>query len=344
MPRNVDDYQLTSQILSQPAEVERVLSAPAPIAEAAGIIAAASRVYTVGTGTSTNAARAGAAMLRAAGRDAVEWASFDFALYGPALDSSTAVIVFSHSGRKQYSRQSMERAMAAGAPLIWVAGSEAEPGEATITLPTVSRETSAAYTVSHLTAMALTARLADAIAPGCVGDIATLPVSLRAAVDTRAAIHDLTGQLHGFATLFGIAGGLHEPSAHELAIKVNEAARLYCRGYAVEQFLHGPQAQVQARDAFVFFAGPGAALERTLAAAQFALDVGAPVAWLAPGPGPQGSVHIPVPAVHEQLAPIVEIVPGQWLAAHLAALENVDADNFRRDDPAFLEAYGRYKL
>jgi len=192
--------------------------------------------------------------------------------------------------------------------------------------------------------MLLAARLADHLRHGCVGDIAAVPSAVREAVLTEPHAAAFARLIHGFGALFGIGGGPHEASAHEVAIKVNEAPRLRARGYAVEQFLHGPQAQLQPGDPLVIFAGPGPALERSQTVAQFGLDVGAPVAWIAPLAPPGEATWIPVPDVGELLAPIVEIIPAQWLAAHLAALEDVDADNFRRDDEAFLAAYNRFSL
>jgi glucosamine 6-phosphate synthetase-like amidotransferase/phosphosugar isomerase protein len=44
------------------------------------------------------------------------------------------------------------------------------------------------------------------------------------------------------------------------------------------------------------------------------------------------------------LAPIVNVVPLQWLAYELAARRGVDADSFRRQEPAYAEAQSRFKL
>jgi glutamine---fructose-6-phosphate transaminase (isomerizing) len=344
MPRRVQDYQLYRQIQSQRDEVERILSAPEPVEVAAETIASSSRVFTVGIGTSTNAARVAGYLLRAAGIDAVEWAAHDFVSYGPALRPDDAVVVFSHSGRKQYSQQAIARAVEAGVPTIWIAGSEAKPLGATLTLRTVAREKSAAFTVSHTVAMTLAARIADAIKPGASGDIQALPGAVEKAIELEDTAAELAREWHGFDALVAIGAGPHEASAHEVAIKVNEAARLRARGYATEQFLHGPQAQMQPGDCLLAFAAPGPTRERTAVVAQFGLDVGAPVAWIAPDVGPPGSRWIPVPDVGDLLSPIVEIIPAQWLACHLASLEDVDADNFRLDDPPFKQAFERYEL
>jgi glucosamine--fructose-6-phosphate aminotransferase (isomerizing) len=342
MTRDVKSYNLYTQIKSQPGEIERVLTAEEPVPAAAELLGGARRVFCVGTGTSTNAAKTGAYMLRAAGIDAVEWAAYDFALYGPAFREGDAAVVYSHSGRKQYSKDSLAKLHEAKVPTVWLASTEAEANDADIIIRTVARETSAAFTVSHTTAMLLTARVADRIKAGAAGDLSAVPAAVAQAVALESEVETLARAWYPFENLIGIGAGPHEVSAHEVAIKVAEAARLRCRGYAAEQFLHGPQAQVQPGDPLMVFAGPGAALVRSTAVAQFGLDVGLPVAWVSPVEGPPGAAWLKVADVGEQLAPIVEIIPGQWLAAHLAALQDVDADNFRRDE--FGAAYDRYGL
>jgi glucosamine--fructose-6-phosphate aminotransferase (isomerizing) len=342
LARDVTDYNLYTQITSQPADLERVLTAEEPVPAAAELLGRAKRVFTIGTGTSTNAAKTAAFMLRAAGLDAVEWAAYDFASFGPALRDGDAAIVFSHSGRKRYSRDTLARLHDAKTPTVWVASTAAEPNEADVILRTVPRETSSAFTVSHTTAMLLTARVADRVSARCLGELEAVPPAVREAVALRDQVAELARSWHPFENLIGVGAGPHEVSGHELAIKVAEAARMRCKGYAAEQFLHGPQAQVQAGDPLVVFSGSGPSLERSITVAQFGLDAGLPTAWVAPVQGPAGSTWLRVPDVGEQLAPIVEIIPGQWLAAHLAVLQDVNADNFRMDE--FGEFYKKYSL
>lgn len=344
MARTASSFRMWTQIQSQADELARLLDADEPIAAAARLLGNAERVFTVGTGTSSNAASSAATMLRRAGLDANAWAAHDFAQYGPTLRSGDATLVFSHSGRKQFTRDALAQFAAAGVPTVWVASTEAEANPATVTLRTVARETSSAFTVSHTAAMLLTARVADAIAPGCVGSPADVPPAIATALAGEPALASLADAWQDRASFVAVGAGPQEPSAHEVAIKINEAARMRARGYAVEQFLHGPQAQMQPDDALIVFATAGAALDRTRVVAQFGLDIGLPVAWISPEAAPEGAVAIPVPDVGEWLAPIVQAVPGQLLAAHLAALQDVDADSFRLDDPPFKRAFERYDL
>ncbi len=344
MARSVEGYRLYAQILSQPAALERLLSAPEPVEQAASLLAAGRRVFTIGIGTSSNAAAVAAAMLSAAGLDTQLWSSFDFSVDTPELRADDAAVVFSHSGRKQYSRRALELLRDAAVPTVWIASTEAEPNEATVVLRTVKRETSAAFTVSHTAAMLVAARVADAVRPGSVGELQGVPGAVRRALELEPDAASLAEQWADAGSIYAIGAGSNEPSAHEIAIKLNEAARMRCRGYAAEQFLHGPQAQVQPGDAFVIFATPGGAFERIAVVAQFALDIGAAVAWIAPVEGPSGVQPLIVTDVGELLAPVVQAVPGQLLAAHLAAQRDVDADSFRLDDPPFKRAFERYEL
>jgi fructoselysine-6-P-deglycase FrlB-like protein len=93
--------------------------------------------------------------------------------------------------------------------------------------------------------------------------------------------------------------------------------------------------QVREEDAFLLFAGEGPGLDRTREAAAFVRTLGCEVAWASPLPPPEGAYALPLPDTGEALAPVVEAVPAQLLAGHLAAIAGVDADNFRRDEPAF---------
>ncbi len=345
MTRDVSTFKAYTQIRRQPDELARLLAVTEPIDMAAAALSEAERIFTVGTGTSHNAALIAAHWLRVIGREVSAWASYDFAVYGPELRASDAAIVYSHSGRKQYSQRSLERLQVAGAGAIWIAAQNPDAeNPASVTLHTVARETSSMFTVSHTAAMLLTARIVDHMQPGSLGDLTAVPDAVRAALTTEAVVRDLASAWRDAGAIIAVGGGPHEVSAFEVAIKLNEGPRMRARGYAIEQFLHGPQAQMQAGDTLIVFASPGAALERTQAVAQFGLDIGAPVAWIAPVKGPEGTTLLSIPDVGERLAAIVEAVPGQLLAAHLAAERDVDCDSFRLDDTAFKRAFDRYSL
>lgn len=338
--RRIEEYRLYEAIQRQPAELTRLLKASEPVDLAAEALGAARRVFCIGIGTSWHAACVAADLLNRAGVDARAWSSADFVQYPPAFTRDDAAVVFTHSGAKQYSRAAIDLLGAKRAPVILVTSTESEikagslPMGSTV-LRTVAREQSAMFTVSHTAAMFLAARIANALRDGCVGDLGAIPYAVEAVLGLEPSIAALADAWHGKRTLVALGAGPHEVSAHEAAIKIAEAARRPVRAHAVEQFLHGPQVQVQDSDAFLVFAGAGAGLERTREAVTFVRTLGCEVAWVSPVDAPDRVTHLALPDVGEALSPIVEIVPVQLLAGHLAAIEGVDADNFRRDDPAF---------
>lgn len=338
--RRIQEYRLYEAIQRQPAELARLLRASEPVDLAAEALGGARRVFCVGIGTSWNAASVAAGLLGRAGIDARAWSSADFVQYPPALTADDAAMVFSHSGAKQYSRAAIDLLGAKRAPVVLVTSTESDiqagalPMGTTV-LRTVAREQSAMFTVSHTAAMLLTARVADAVRGGCAGDLGAVVDAVETALALEPEVAALAEAWRGKRTVVALGAGPHEPSAHEAAIKIAEAARRQARGHAVEQFLHGPQVQVRDGDAFLVFAGAGAGLVRTREAVTFVRTLGCEVAWVSPVDAPDGAYRLAVPDVGEALAPIVEIVPAQLLAGHLAAIEGVDSDNFRRDDPAF---------
>ncbi|MPZ97877.1 MAG: hypothetical protein GEU80_00845 [Dehalococcoidia bacterium] len=341
--RSISEYRLYGAIRSQPMELDRLLSAPEPVDEAAEVLARADRVFTIGIGTSSNAASVAANLLSAAGLDARAWSSADFALYPPAFRPTDAAVVYTHTGRKRFSREALRLLAEHGVASVLLTSTEsvltdADYAPGTVVLRSVPRDPSSMFTVSHTAAMLLSARIAEAVRDGSVGPLARVPAAVDDALKLEPQVEALAHAWQGKRAIIAVGAGPHEPSAHEAHIKIAEAARRAIRSYAVEQFLHGPQVQVHSDEALLIFAGDGPGLDRSRQAAEFARTLGCDVAWIAPIDGPAGASTLRVADVGEWLAPIVEVVPAQLLAGHLAALAGVDGDNFRMDEPAFQRA------
>ena len=98
-------------------------------------------------------------MLRAAGQDARAAQSADAAADGPLPGEGGALLVFTHTGAKQYTAQATQRARSRGAEIIQVCGVGVQGAD----LVTVPRERSSAYTASHLGALLRAAQLARAL-------------------------------------------------------------------------------------------------------------------------------------------------------------------------------------
>jgi len=235
----------------QPGDLRRILSDWDPI-EAARERVAGRRVFVVGTGTSWHAANQGAYFLRLAGLDAVAVSGADSALWGPRPSPSEALVLLSHRGTKRYTSDVLERARAEGVPTVAIGG-EGAPG---VDIATVTQETSATFTASHLGALARLAQLAAAWGAE-LGELDAVPAAVAATLDGPGPTIESPERGLEF-----VGAGPNQWTAAEGALKVREAARLFTSGLALEQLRHGPAFALGPQDALVCLDGGGPASAR----------------------------------------------------------------------------------
>ena len=348
MPNPTTDSIMYRTLTRQPDDLRRLLSDGwDPARQAAEIIGEARRVFLVGVGTSYHAALAGGWLLRAAGRDARAVLSYDFATYPERypLTADDAVVVMAHTGVKSYSKMSLDRAVAAGAAVISVGSRAAEHPGSQLVLRTIDRETSAAYTSSHLCAMATLAMLADELGvTGLRTHLEALPDQVADIIDRQEQIRPVAERAAG-RKVYAFGAGPSEATALELVIKGREAALHPVDGLHAEQFFHGPIVAVNAGDLAVVVNPHGEATTRTgLIASAFA-EVGGDI-WVVGEAVPTipDATVFRIPIVPEILSPLLSLVPIQLFAYHLAATKGTHPDTFRRDDPTYKDAFALLTL
>jgi glutamine---fructose-6-phosphate transaminase (isomerizing) len=305
----------------QPQELRRLLG-ERDAAERAAERLAGRRVLLAGTGTSWHAANHGAWMLRAAGVEAWPIGSMDAAIGGVRPGGEDALVLLSHTGAKRYGAELLAAARAAGVATVMVGGIGA-PG---VDLATVERETSAAYTTSHLGASLRLAQIAEALGAQ-LGDLDAVP-------DTVAAM--LSGPSPGVAPparLIEYTGaGTNAWTAAEGALKVRETCRVASEGLGVEQLLHGPAVALDERDALVCLDGGGAGAERVAAVADLVEGDGVHVHRLA---APELGEHL-------SIFPLTAMV--QRIALECAEALGTDPDAFGYDVPGREARWERIEL
>ncbi|MYB21013.1 MAG: hypothetical protein F4066_01405 [Chloroflexi bacterium] len=346
---SVSDYRLYPAIQAQPSECAKVLSSAQPFDRAAQTLSEATRVWTVGIGTSFNAANAAAWMLRAAGLEARPLTSFEFAAW-PAVSDGDAVLLFAHTGRKTWSGNSLALCIERGIPVVLVTkietgfDLESFPDHITV-LHTTTQDPSSMYTVSHTTAMTAAARIADLVSPGSIGDTSEIPSALASALALEEEIAELAAEWSDGA-LIALGAGPMLAAAEEAHIKIAEASRRQIRHQEPESFLHGPVIQLLDSNRVTTFAANDGSAERSRAITQLTMDMGCSAAWVAPRSvaAPESARHLVLAELSPELLGIPAVVPGQLLAAHLAANDDVNADDFRTDVPEFLAALSKLSL
>ena len=350
------DSVMYQTIQRQPDELRGLLSSGWQAAdEAAQRIANARRIFIVGIGTSYHAALMGGWLLRASGADARAVSSFDFSVYPASFElrSDDAVIVMAHTGVKQYSALSLQRAAAVGAARISVGSLTAEHEGSQQVLRTVERERSAAFTASHLTAMTVLTQVAIQLGSRrglsstneLRSGLERLPDQL-ADVLAQADVIAPIAQDGATRRIYATGAGPNEATALEAVIKVREAAQGWIDALPAEQFLHGPLIAANAGDlAVVVNVRGSAAHARISQITQVLAAVGVRI-WLIG----DGVTSVPdaalfeLPAVPELISPLLAVVPVQLFAYHMAAHKGIHPDLFRRDDPKYAAALALIKL
>ncbi len=306
----------------QPADLRALLADPGPVEAVVGRLAAARRVFLVGTGTSWHAANHGAWLLREAGVEAWAVQAVDAALHGPRPRREDALILLSHRNTKRFTSRVLDQARKEGVATVVVAGR----GAPQVDVETVEQERCAAFTASHLGALLRLAQLAKALGAD-LGPVERVPEAVEKVlarpgpvVDPPQRLLELTG------------AGPNQWTAAEGALKVREAARIASEGLSVEQLLHGPSVALDERDALVCLDGGGPGEERLLAVAEAAQACGTRV------------VHAREADLGEPLSifPLTALV--QRIALECAERMGADPCAFGYDVPGRREAWGAISL
>jgi len=289
------------------------------------------RIFLVGTGTSYHGALVGQYLLRSAGLEAWAIPAFEFVNYPPRIRGDDGLVLLSHRGTKRFSQAAVE---AFDNRNRWLAiTGEGSPLHGPGVMTTVAQERSPVHTASHTGAMVRLAQLGIALgSPPWKAELARLPDAIRTTLRLRPQVIEAIDRLRLGHVVHFVGGGPAYASALEGALKLREAAYLSTEGHELESILHGPLISLSAEDSVVVLAQPGATQERTAELTAALHEIG--TATLAVGPSAARltttTARLETPAVHELLAPIVNVVPLQYLALEVSRHVGVDADSFRK--------------
>jgi len=271
-------------------------------------------------------------LLRSAGVEAWAIPAFEFVNYSPRIKGDDGLLLLSHRGTKRFSQVALE---AFDNQDHWVAiVGEGSPLHGPGVITTVAQERSPVHTASHTGAMVRVAQVALALgSPGWKDQLVRLPDAIRAALALRPQVIEAMDRLHLGRVIHFVGAGPAYATALEGALKLREAAYLSTEGHELESILHGPLISLSAEDSAVVVAQPGASLERTAELTAALYEIGTPT--LAVGPAAARltatTSRLETLAIDELLAPIVNVIPLQYLALEASRRLGVDADSFRKE-------------
>jgi len=313
------------------------------------------QVKIIACGTSWHSALAGKFMIEKLARipAEVDYGS-EFRYRDPILLPKTLTIVISQSGETADTLAAQREAKLKGSKTLAicnVVGSmitrEAAGSVYTHAGPEIGVASTKAFTC-QLTALFLVAMylgqvrgtLSEAESIDYVQELTKLPGKLEAVLAQDALFEELARKLFRSTDFLFLGRGVHFPIALEGALKLKEISYIHAEGYPAGEMKHGPNALIDEKLPVVILAardvadeGSRTLYEKTVSNIQeVKAREGIVVAIVSEGDQEASTVAdyvIQIPSTKELLLPILEVVPLQLLAYHIAVRRGCDVDQPR---------------
>ncbi len=315
----------------------------------------ASKINIIACGTSWHAGQAGKFMIETLARVPVEvdYAS-EWRYRNPIVDPETITLVISQSGETADTIAAQREAKARGSKTLAicnVVGSmitrEAQGTIYTHAGPEIGVASTKAFT-GQLTALYIFAMYLAQVrgsmtaeqARAAMQELTRIPAKLETILTHDEACDDLAKRYQKVHDFLFLGRGIHYPIALEGALKLKEISYIHAEGYPAGEMKHGPNALIDENLPVVVIAtrdvnNPGSVLryEKTISnLKEVKARSGVVIALATEGDEEikEAADHILyVPAAPEELSPILEIVPLQLLAYHIAVRRGCDVDQPR---------------
>jgi glucosamine--fructose-6-phosphate aminotransferase (isomerizing) len=306
------------------------------------------RVYMLAAGTSLYAGLVGKLQLERWARLPVEVAYASELRYGdPVLGPETLVVLVSQSGETADTLAAAGSAREAGAPTLAitnvVGSSLTRVADATLYLqvgPEIGVVATKTFTgqLALLTVLAAELGRRRGVLPAQeVRDIALqlrkVPEAVATALESEPAIREVAQSLAGRRSMFFIGRRFGHPVALEGALKLKEISYIHAEGYPAGELKHGPIAMLEPAIPVFAIATSSPTYDKLVSNIEEVRARGVEVTAIATEGDERISWHAEhvfyVPHVREELAPMVDVVPTQLFAYHVAVALGRDVDKPR---------------
>ncbi len=317
--------------------------------------AAFEQVKIIACGTSWHAALAGKLMIEKLARIPVEvdYGS-EFRYRDPIIGKHTLTVVISQSGETADTLAAQREAKQKGSKTLAICnviGSmitrEAAGTLMTHAGPEIGVASTKAFTC-QLTALFILAmylaQVREKIAPeqsrALVQELLRIPGKLEAVLSQDSIYDEMVKKLFRSSDFLYLGRGIHFPIALEGALKLKEISYIHAEGYPAGEMKHGPNALIDSNLPVVVLATRDplsdesrVRYEKTLSNIQeVKAREGIVVAIVSEGDEEVSKIAdhvISIPPSDELLLPILEVVPMQLLAYHIAVRRGCDVDQPR---------------
>ncbi len=307
-----------------------------------------SKIAITGCGTAFHAGMVGMYLLRSLVHVPVEMELASEFRYGdPVIDPTALTIAMSQSGETADTVEAVRIAKEAGSRVLGICnvlGSHlTRVADGTLFTrggPEIGVAATKTY-VSQVTAMALfalyLARVRGSAPLERLRQIADgtklLPAAIDLVLNTSDEIKKVARKIRKAKSVLFLGRYVNVPTALEGALKLKEISYIHAEGYPAGEMKHGPIALLDSNVPVVGIATEGRVREKILSNLAESKAREAPVIVV----GNHGDDEVravadyvfPVPRIDELLSPIVNIIPLQLLAYHIADIEGKDVDQPR---------------
>jgi glucosamine--fructose-6-phosphate aminotransferase (isomerizing) len=359
-------HYMLKEIFEQPQALERTIAPRVSLVDGEVRLAeevhigsdelrALKRINIVASGTSRHAGMAGQYMFQELVHLPVEvdYAS-EFEYRNPMIGSGEITIVITQSGETADTTAAQREAQKKGSRTIAISNvvdstiaREADGVLYTHAGPEISIASTKAFSAQMAVLFLFAAylaqvreKLAKPALRKWIEELLALPAKIEAVLKTSAECQRLADRFHKFEDFLFLGRAIHYPIAMDGALKLKEVSYIHAEGYPTGETKHGPNALIDEHLPVVIIAtcdrnDPGSVLryEKNVANIRGFKQQSARVIAI----GTEGDHDLEsladhtifIPDAPELLSPILEIIPLQLFAYHMAVRKGLDVDRPR---------------
>ncbi|UCD03040.1 MAG: glutamine--fructose-6-phosphate transaminase (isomerizing) [Candidatus Aenigmatarchaeota archaeon] len=310
-----------------------------------GDIKGCGRVVIVACGTSWHAALIGRYLIEKIAKIPTEVdCSSEFRYRNPLVGPGDLVVFISQSGETADTLAALREAKKKGAKtmgIINVVGStiarESETGIYIHAGPEIGVASTKAYTNQILALMLLALDLMQSkdgdVDEKMISEIKSLPGKIESVLQEDKRIHAIAREVADHNNFLYLGRGINYPTALEGALKLKEISYIHAEGYPAAEMKHGPIALIDENMPVVFIANRGKGYDKIISnMEEVKARRGKIIAIATEGDNEIKRLAdwvIYVPRTADELTPLVNVIPLQLLAYHVADIKELDVDKPR---------------
>jgi glucosamine--fructose-6-phosphate aminotransferase (isomerizing) len=259
--------------------------------------------------------------------------SSEFQYIQEDIDSSSVLLSFSQSGETADVLEAVKAAKQMGSKILSIVNiptsSLARMSDLFLELE-CGPEVGVAATKSFTAQLALVYAILDTICNHSLGfqtNKKLIAQALREVLDQETEIQSIAGRLRDAKDIYIIGRSVHYPIALEGALKIKELSYIHAEGIVAGELKHGPLALIDKKTYVIVINPEGRTHSDNLVSAHEIKTRGATIIGISNKPDQAYDIFLSIPSIRWNIFyPIIEVLPLQLLAYHLALIKSIDPD------------------